>query len=140
MGALQDFQEALYTALAADSTLTGLIGGSDHISDWPKPKGPFPLVTIGEDREAQWLNKNESNYQIDAVINVWSQKRGWKECNQIVDRLDVILLENLLALDASSSFTIIGKGQRPDAVQKLPDPDNGLIRRIRAVYKFWLSC
>ena len=140
MGVLSDFQTAIYTTLIADSTLTGLVNGSDHIGDWPDPDGPFPWITIGEDAESEDLNKNESNYQTDATIHVWSKKRGWKECNQIVDQLDVLLLGTLVVLPGSSSFTIMGKAQRPKPTVKLPGDDKGLIRHIVATYHFWISC
>lgn len=140
MGALFDFELAMLTALRADSTLVGLLGSSKHIADWPKQDGPYPWVTIGEDGEGQWLNKDESNYITDAVIHVWSRKRSWKEAKQIVDQIDVILLEGQLQLDVSSDFTIIGKGQRPEAAKHLPGDDEGKIRHIVVTYKFWLSC
>lgn len=143
MGATNDFQIALYAALIADSTLLALINGANHIGDWPKPSGPFPWITIGEDVEEQWPNKDESNYRIEPVIDIWVKNSttalGWKKPNQILDQLDVILLENLLTLDAGSRFSIIGKGQRPTKTRKFTE-DNGRIRRIRAVYKFWISC
>jgi hypothetical protein len=141
MGALNDFQVALYTALIADSTLTGLIGGADHIGDWVSPDGPYPWITIGEDKEKQWVNKTEpANFETMAIIHVWSKKKGWKEANQILDRLDVILLESQLQLDGSSRFSIIGKGQRPNDIVKIAGDDKGLIRHGVATYKFWISC
>ena len=140
MGALNDFQTALYLHLTSDATLIGLTKGASHIGDWPKPSGPFPWVTIGEDAEGQWGMKDQTaNFKIKPTIHVWSKSRGWKQANQILDRIDVLLLTNQLQLDGSSSFTIIAKGQRPDATVKLPGDDKGNIRHIVAEYIFWLS-
>lgn len=141
MGALDDFQTAMYTHLIGDSTLEALLTGSGHIGDWPDPDGRFPWVTIGEDKEAQWHLKDETqNFKTAAMIHVWSKKKGWKQANQIVDRIDVLLLDQQLQMAGSSSFTIIGRGQRPDELTKLPGDDKGLIRHIVASYNFWISC
>lgn len=141
MGALIDFQTALYLALSTDSTLLGLIGNAKHIADWPTPKTPYPLVTIGEDSQSQWGMKSETkNFRVSAMIHVWSDRRGWEQAKQIVDQLDVILLDGQLQLAGSSSQTIIGKGTRPDDLVMLPGDDKGKIRHIVARYIFWLSC
>jgi hypothetical protein len=141
MGALWDFQVAMVTALKADSTLLGLIGGASHIADWPDPNTAYPLVTLGEDKNKQWNMKDEAgNKIITARLHVWSNKKGWKESKLIADQLDVILLEGQLQLDGSSAFTIIGKGQRPNDMVFLPGDDEGKIRHTVADYIFWLSC
>ncbi len=140
MGAAQDLQVAIKTALRGDSALVALINGTEHVKDWPNPDGPFPLITIGEDAERQWPNKNESNYQTDAVIHIWSRKRGWQQANQILDRMDVVFLENTITMPGSSTFSILGKAQRPQPIRKLPGDDEGRIRHIVTTYKFWISC
>jgi hypothetical protein len=94
MGALLDFQEAIYDQLTGDATLVDLVGSTDQIADWPKSETRYPLVTIGEDLQNQWGMKDEAlNFQVGAVIHVWTSERGWSEAKEIIDRIDVLLLK-----------------------------------------------
>jgi hypothetical protein len=145
MGALIDFQEAMITTLRGDSELVNIMLGAVRIADWPDPTIEYPLLTIGEDLQRQWTMKSETkNWQITPQIHAWSAERGWKQCKQIIDRVDVLLLDQQLELDPSSEFTIIGKGQRPNQLVYLAGgkegTDEGKIRHIIARYIFWLSC
>lgn len=87
-------QIAVYDALAADSTLSGLVSGiydnPTQVSD-PGDNSAFPFVTVGEARFAPWDTDTEKGREATVVIHTWSRAQHHIECKRVQEAIYNIL-------------------------------------------------
>ena len=83
------FQQAIFTALNNDDTLTSTLGAS--IVDEVKHGTGYPFVSIGEETAVEFGTKDLDGAEYTVNIDVWSQYKGSKETKQIMDRIHDLL-------------------------------------------------
>lgn len=126
-----EFQQALFTALNGDSTLTTTLGASifDHVPDHQAVT--FPYVVIGEDTMLDYSTKDLVGSDVTVTLHVWSQYRGSKEVKQVMDRVHTLLHDSNLTVTGRNLINL-----RSEFSDVLRDPD-GITRhgvmRFRAV-------
>ena len=122
-------QEALYTRLNNDSTLTDTNGAS--VYDEVPEGSSFPYVTIGETTALEYDTKDLTGSEQTVTFHVWSQYRGAKEAKNIMDRLHDLLHNYSLSVSGANLINL-----RFDFGDLLRDPD-GVTRhgvmRFRAI-------
>lgn len=78
-----EFQKALYAALAANSTLTGIAS----IHDGAPLNSTMPYVDLGEVQDVDWGSKSFVGDELYLTMHTWSdtQSKGqtWSMMNQI---------------------------------------------------------
>jgi len=123
------FQQALYTKLSSDSTLTSSLGAS-VFDDVPQGSN-YPFVQIGEDSTADFSTKDLVGSETTVNIHVWSRSHGAKETKQIMDRVHTLLHD--VSLSVTGYNFVNGRFEFSDVLR---DPD-GITRhgvmRFRAV-------
>lgn len=126
-----EFQQALFTALNGDSTLTTTLGASifDDVPDHQAVT--FPYVVIGEDTMLDYSTKDLVGSDVTVTLHVWSQYRGSKEVKQVMDRVHTLLHDSNLTVTGRNLINL-----RSEFSDVLRDPD-GITRhgvmRFRAV-------
>jgi hypothetical protein len=82
-------QQASYTRLSGDATLTSTLGASvyDHVPD----SAPFPYVVIGDVTEAPADTMGKTRRNLTLTVHSWSQAKGMKQVLQIQSRVDELL-------------------------------------------------
>lgn len=122
-------QEALYTRLNNDSTLTDTNGAS--VYDEVPEGSSFPYVTIGETTALEYDTKDLTGSEQTVTFHIWSQYRGAKEAKNIMDRLHDLLHNYSLSVSGANLINL-----RFDFGDLLRDPD-GVTRhgvmRFRAI-------
>lgn len=88
-------QEAVFTALSADTALAALVG--DRIYDAPPPfaadAAPDALwVTIGDERVDDWSTKDGSGAVHLLTVAVHAPRRGFAEAKQVAGAVCEVLL------------------------------------------------
>jgi hypothetical protein len=91
-----DLQTAVYEALAADATLTALIGESvyDHVPQ----DATFPFVVLDQTRISDWSTGTEAGSEHQLTLHIWSRYRGKAESYTIADTIRAALDEATLPL------------------------------------------
>ncbi|MEO1198085.1 MAG: DUF3168 domain-containing protein [Pseudomonadota bacterium] len=109
--------EAIHGELAADDTLTDLLGG-EHIYDAPPKSAAFPYILLSETRALDWSTATEPGTEHRVTLEVYSRARGRKEATQIANRVAVLINDQPLAIDGqdlvSLSVTEIVTGRLSD--------------------------
>ena len=122
-------QEAIYTRLNNDSTLTSTYGAS--VYDEVPEGSSFPYVTIGETTALDYSTHDVDGSEQTMTLHVWSQYRGAKETKNILDRLHDLLHNYSLSVTGANLINL-----RLEFSDLLRDPD-GITRhgvmRFRAV-------
>lgn len=122
-------QQAVYTALSSDNTLTSSLGAG-VFDDVPQDSG-YPYVQIGEDVSLDYSTKDSVGSEVTLNLHVWSQGHGAKETKQIMDRVHTLLHD--VSLSVTGYNFINGRFEFSDVLR---DPD-GITRhgvmRFRAV-------
>ena len=77
-----DLQETIHTALAANSGLTGLLGGVKIHDHYPE-KESFPYVILGRATSADWSTSTETGASHLFTIHTWSRKTARSETRMI---------------------------------------------------------
>lgn len=82
-------QEAIYTRLSGDSSLTSSLGAAvyDDVPD----SAPFPYVVIGAVTEAPNDTMGTTGRDLTVTVHSWSQYQGMKQVKQIQNRVDQLL-------------------------------------------------
>tara|TARA_Y100000004_G_C8937642_1_gene422809 strand:- start:1607 stop:2011 length:405 start_codon:yes stop_codon:yes gene_type:complete len=83
------FQQAIFTALNSDNTLTSTLGAS--VVDEVKHGTGYPFVSIGEETAREYGTKDLDGGEYTVNIDIWSQYKGSKETKQIMDRVHDLL-------------------------------------------------
>jgi Protein of unknown function (DUF3168) len=90
-------QTAIYSALSADATLTGLLGGTKVFDDVPRGT-EFPYVTIGQSRVRDWSTGTDRGDEHIVTLHVWSRDNGRKSVEAIIDAIAAGLHDQPLAV------------------------------------------
>jgi len=77
---------AVHGALAADSALTALLGGS-KVYDEPPRAAAFPYVTLGETRIADWSTGSDTGQEHQLTLHAWSRQGGHAQAHLIAGAL-----------------------------------------------------
>lgn len=112
---LWEIQEAFVAVMQADSTLMGLVTA---IRDEPLEMDEFPYITIGDTDITGDVNKSDTLFETNIVLNIWSSTGSRKQVKQIMDRLVVLFNDNPPSL-SSGSFILLHLASMAD----LRDPD-----------------
>ncbi len=75
-----EIQQAIYTALQADTDLAALVSG---VFDYVPEDQVRPYVTIGEDTLTDSSLKDCDAATVEIIINTWTDGPGRKEAKQI---------------------------------------------------------
>ena len=91
-----DLQKAMFSALAGNARLLGLLGGA-RIFDRVPADAAFPYVTFGRTSVFDWSTSTESGLEHLVTLHAWSRAKGRKEAFAILDAMRAAL-EGPLAL------------------------------------------
>jgi hypothetical protein len=86
------WQEAVYTRLSGDSTLTTTLGVT--VYDVPPDDGAFPRITIGEQTEAPNDTMGKTGRDVTITVHVWTRdedSRSKRPAQLIMNRVDALL-------------------------------------------------
>jgi len=116
----QEAQKAIYDALANDSSLQALLGGSGKILDHVPDNSPYPYVTMQIKPMNDRGNQTLEGVQIDYQINVWYRApgRGDLKVQEIQARIDELLHKQDICIDG---WNVIS--HRRSTVNILDEPD-----------------
>jgi hypothetical protein len=93
-----DLQKAVYAALAADATLTTLLGGA-AIHDAVPQNATFPYVVIDQTQIRDWSTGTEPGAEHMLMLHVWSRHAGKREAHEIADAIRAALGGAMLSLE-----------------------------------------
>ncbi len=91
-------QKAVFAALAADASLTGLIGASRIHDDAPQ-QAAFPYLTLGQSTARDWSTATDDGAEHVLTIHVWSRAAGKKEAHAIMRAVRQTLHDQPLTLE-----------------------------------------
>ena len=97
-------QEALYTRLNNDSTLTSTLGSS--VYDEVPEGSSFPYVVLGETTAIEYDTKDVDGSDSTIMFHIWSQYRGAKETKNIMDRLHDLLHDYSLSVTGANLINL----------------------------------
>lgn len=109
-------QQAIYTALAASSTLAALLaphafGGSPAVAAiydrGPQPQeaedpSSFPYLVIGDDTAIPFDTDDKDGQESTITIHIWSRYRGKAEVKRITDAIYDVLHNQALAISGQT--------------------------------------
>jgi hypothetical protein len=93
-----DLQKVVYAALAADATLTTLLGGA-AIHDAVPQNAAFPYVVIDQTQIRDWSTGTEPGAEHMLMLHVWSRHAGKREAYEIADAIRAALGGAMLSLE-----------------------------------------
>ena len=124
-----NLQTIIYSTLSGDSNLTSTLGAGVY-DDVPEGSS-FPYVVLGEETAMDYGTNDVDGSENTLTIHVWSQYKGSKEAQNILDRIHTLLHDSSLSV---SGFNLINL--RFEFSDILRDPD-GVTRhgvsRYRAI-------
>ena len=82
-------QEAVYSALSNDNTLTSTLGAG--IFDDVLEGTTYPFVELGNETAIDYSTKDVDGAEFTITLHVWSQYAGAKETKQIMTVLTYLL-------------------------------------------------
>lgn len=91
-------QQAVYTALSADSTLGGLIGTPPRLYDAVPRAVTFPYLVLAEDVETAWDSASDSGSLHKLVLHAFSRGGGRREIKLITAAVCAALPQSALTL------------------------------------------
>jgi hypothetical protein len=115
-GASFALQQALFTALSADSDVQSLL--SARLFDAVPREAVFPYAVIGDDAETNWNTATEAGSEHIAAIDVWSRGGGHKESKAIADAIRTALDDANLA---PTGQTLVGIRYQGAEFARQPD-------------------
>jgi hypothetical protein len=94
-------QKGIYQKLAADTTLTELMGGVHIYDDVPQGTA-YPYLTLGQSVVRDWSTATEKGQEHVLTLHVWSSAAGRKQAKQIIQAIDEALHDVDLVLEDHS--------------------------------------
>ena len=91
-------QAAIFTALAADSTVQSLLGVPARIYDAVPRDAPFPYAVIGDGKEIAYDTATDQGSEHQVTVAVWSRNGGHKEAKSIAEAIRFTLNGAVLSL------------------------------------------
>ncbi len=123
-------QTAIFSTLAADTSLTALLGAPRIYDQVPQP-ATYPYVTFGQSTVRDADTSSAAADEHIVTLHVWSQARGRQETHRLIDAIRSALHDKVLALAGHSLINI-----RHDFSEARRDPDGDTLHgivRLRAV-------
>ncbi len=123
-------QKAVFAALAADATLTGLIGPGRIHDDAPQ-QAAFPYLTFGQSTARDWSTATDEGAEHVLTLHVWSRAAGKKEAHAVMRAVRQALHDQPLTLEDHRLVNL-----RHDCSGTARDPDGETVHgivRFRAV-------
>lgn len=94
--ALYKLQKAMYEALVDDTTLRQM---GVKVFDYVTTEETFPYIVFQSPSELQFNTFDRFGSEVDFNLHIWSRYDGWKECYEILDRLNTILHYQQIPID-----------------------------------------
>lgn len=91
-------QKAVFAALAADTTLTSLMGAGRIHDDAPQ-QAAFPYLTLGQSTARDWSTATDEGAEHVLTVHVWSRAAGKKEAHAIMRAVRQSLHDQPLPLE-----------------------------------------
>ena len=110
---------AIRTALLADATLTGQLGGPQVFDDVPRNAGT-PYVVFGEASARDNGTVSDAGHVTELVLTVWSRQGGSREALAIGDRIAALVDD--VALPLTGHRLVNGRVIATD-LRRQPDKD-----------------
>lgn len=123
--AILKLQNAIITALEGSTQLMGKITG---IYDYVPKNVTFPYITIDEATESKFNTFNRFGRELNIVIHIISQYKGFKEQIEILDIINSLLDYEQITLNDFELVYI-----RFDEAIKIIEPD-GLTRDLACTF------
>lgn len=126
-----DVADKAYDALAADATLTTLLGGTSKVySHVPEDVAPPYVIVLGG-REAPWAREtnDESTREVDVDADVWSNYRGTKEVDDLGHQVATTLLAHA-SWSSLSGYAGVLFVESPRPIQELIEGVLWVRRRV----------
>jgi hypothetical protein len=122
-------QDAIVDRVRTDVGAGGVMTKISGIFDYVKDAQAFPYISLGEGTETPFLTFGRNGHENVFTLHIWSQKKGYKECYQILDAL-VIRLDGF-ALVVTGHDTVLLEYDGGDSMR---DPD-GITRHVAARFR-----
>jgi len=90
-------QKAVYAALAADPSVTALIGAGKVFDDVPR-EAEFPYIAFGQGLERDWSMGSADGREHVLVLHVWSRHSGRRETFEVMEAVRDALHDQPLTL------------------------------------------
>jgi len=108
-----ELQKSIYTALAANGTLTALLsGGAAGIVDGPSVDQALPYVDLGEIEERDFSTKSFVGGDHFITIHAWSEQAGKKEIADIFQQVKTSLNRVSLSVAANQLIDLMFDNSR----------------------------
>lgn len=127
--AMGPVQKEIYTLLTGDATLTGLLAtynSAPAVFDEVPAAGysDFPYIQLGEINETPSNTFGRVGRDVRQTIDIYSQAKGWKEAQDILEQLcrliDLTLLPNPTGWTTQLSEYVFGREIRdPDGTRHI---------------------
>lgn len=91
-------QKGVFGALSGDAPLAALLGGAKVFDGVPAGTA-FPYVSFGRASVFDWSTATEGGAEVLFSLHVWSQAKGAREAQAIMERVGARLDAGLGALD-----------------------------------------
>lgn len=103
--------QAIHARLAADATLTALIG-TGGIHDRLLPRAAMPCLVIAELRTEDFSTATEQAEEHFLVLDAWSDAQGQKQAQEIAARVRALLHDANLTLAGARLVSLMHRTTR----------------------------
>ncbi|GBE44292.1 hypothetical protein BMS3Bbin10_02383 [bacterium BMS3Bbin10] len=125
-----ELQKGIYQTLAADTSITGLLGGTNIYDDAPQ-SADYPYLTFGQSVARDWSTGSEDGLEHILTLHVWSRAGGKKETHEIIEAIRQALHDAAVTVNDHALVNL-----RHEFSEARQDPDGEIyhgIVRYRAV-------
>lgn len=106
-----ELQKAVYAALVANTTLTGLLaGGTEGIVDGGSAN--YPYVDIGDFEQVDASTKTTVGSEHTLTLHVWSDQDSRKETSDILEQVKASLNRQALSVAGNQLINLIFRSQQ----------------------------
>ena len=125
-----ELQKGIYQTLSQDTSITGLLGGTNIYDDAPQ-SADYPYLTFGQSVARDWSTGTEDGLEHILTLHVWSRAGGKKETHEIIEAIRQALKAAPVAINDHALVNL-----RHEFSEARQDPDgetyHGIVR-YRAV-------
>jgi len=115
-------KKAVYELFTGDAALMALVKA---VGDWPVPGVEYPYITYRQGARMGWRSKDTDGREVDLMIHIWTEHRGFHEADTIQDRVFDLLINNILQLDVASGYYAVATALAYDESRELIEEDAG---------------
>lgn len=120
-------QKALYERITTDSA--GVMAKVSGLFDYVADGQVYPYLTAGDGTETPFLSYGKNGHENVFTFHIWSQKKGFEECFDILDALVLRLDGFNLVVTGHATVTLQYEG-----AESMRDPD-GITRHVAARFR-----